>query len=345
MECGTEIKIDTSAFEYALEAVDAHCGGEFCRVIVSGFPEPEGESLMQKKQYMEEHLDYLRTALMYEPRGHRNMFGAFLCRPVHAEADTGAVFMDAGGYLNMCGHCTIGIVTVFLEAGLKEKKEGENTVVLDTPSGLIRTLAKVKNGRVVSVSLTNVPSFLYRDQLSLELHGRKLSYAISFGGSFFAMVDLKETGISEISQETIPELTELGMEIREKINATVSVRHPELDIHTVDLVEFYEPSPHPEKANLRNVVIFGDHMADHSPCGTGTSAKLAQLCAHGEIGIGQKLRNESYIGSVFSGMIERTTKIGSFDAVIPVIKGSAHLTGRATYLIDPQDEFRYGFRA
>lgn len=336
--------IRQNGFEYALQAIDAHTGGEFCRVIIGGFPEPSGNTMIEKKQHMEQRYDNLRTALMLEPRGHQNMFGAFLCAPVHTEADFGIIFMDTGGYLNMCGHCTIGAVTVILEAGLKAKNEGINEVVLDAPSGLIRTKAMVQDGRVISVSLTNVPSFLYRDNLCFRFGNRDIPYSISFGGSFFAMVDAQKAGVPQINAETVPELTEIGSRMAEEINRSITIQHPSLDIHTLDLVEFYGPTPHPDRADLRNVVIFGDHMADRSPCGTGTSAKLAQLYAHGQIGIGQELRYESFTGSIFRGRISSVTKLGNYEAVIPVVTGSAYLTGMATYLVDAHDPFRYGFR-
>lgn len=336
--------VQPGGFEYALQAVDAHAGGESCRVIIGGFPEPCGMSMIEKKAYMEKNFDHLRTALMLEPRGHRNMFGAFLCAPVHAEADFGILFMDTGGYLNMCGHCTIGAVTVILEAGLKEAFEGENEVILDAPSGLIRTKALVQDGRAVSVSLTNVPSFLYKDDLSFRFGQKEIPYSIAFGGSFFALVDAREAGVPCIDAQTIPLLTEIGTRMAEHINQKLEISHPNLDIHTLDLVEFYGPTPHPDRADLRNVVIFGDRMADRSPCGTGTSAKLAQLYAHRQIAVGQELRYESFTGSVFRGRISRVTELCGYEAVIPVVTGSAYLTGTSTYLIDKNDPFRYGFR-
>ena len=155
-----EAKVNFDRFEGALQVVDSHTVGEFCRIVIGGFPEPEGSTMIEKKKWMEENYDHVRTALMFEPRGHHDMFGAFLCEPVNPEAQFGVMFMDTGGYLNMCGHCTIGAVTVAVEAGLVESHEGENEVVLEAPAGLIRTTAIVKNGKVESVTLTNVPAFV-----------------------------------------------------------------------------------------------------------------------------------------------------------------------------------------
>ena len=303
MELKANVNLDR--FESVLQAVDAHTVGEFCRVIIGGFPEPEGSTMIEKRKWMEHNYDHVRTALMFEPRGHHDMFGAFLCEPVSPEADFGVIFMDTGGYLNMCGHCTIGAVTVALEAGLKESHEGENEVVLEAPAGLIRTRAYVKDGKVEHVTLTNVPSFVYKENVSVNIDGKDIPLTISFGGSFFALVDSTKLDIGEINQKNIVKYEELGMKIIEAVNREIPVKHPLLDIDTVDLCEFYGPTPNPEKASMRSVVIFGDSMADRSPCGTGTSAKLATLHHWGEIGIGEEFVYESFIGSLFRGIIYR----------------------------------------
>lgn len=335
--------VNFSRFEETLQVVDAHTCGEFCRVVIDGFQEPEGSTMIEKKNWMEQNCDHIRTALMFEPRGHHNMFGAFLCDPIAAEADFGVIFMETGGYLNMCGHCTIGAVTVILEAGLMEAKEGMNEVILDSPAGIIHTRAVVKDGKVESVTLINVPSFVYKENLSVTIEGKEIPFTISFGGSFFALVDTTKIGIEAINPETIPAITELGMKLMKAINEEIPVQHPTLDIHSVDLVEFYGPTPNPDKASMRNVVIFGESMADRSPCGTGTSAKLATLYHWGEIGIGEEFIYESFIGTLFKGVVKKTTTVGDYDAVVPVITGSCYLTGVGTYLIDPTDPLKYGF--
>ena len=335
--------VNFDRFEAALQVVDAHTVGEFCRMVIGGFPEPEGNTMIEKKKWMEENYDHVRTALMFEPRGHHDMFGAFICEPVNKEAQFGVLFMDTGGYLNMCGHCTIGAVTVAIEAGLVEAHEGENEVVLEAPAGLIRTKAIVKDGKVESVTLTNVPAFVYLENQKVVVDGKEITFTISFGGSFFALVDTTQLDIGEINAKTVPAYTELGMKMMEIINKEIPVKHPLLDITTVDLVEFYGPTPNPDKADLRNVVIFGEAQADRSPCGTGTSAKLATLKKWGEIEVGQKFRYESFMGSLFVGEIKELTKVGDYDAVVPMITGSCYLTGVGTYLIDPTDNLKYGF--
>ena len=243
----------------------------------------------------------------------------------------------------MCGHCTIGAVTVAIEAGLVESHEGENEVVLDAPAGIVRTKAMVKDGKVESVTLTNVPAFVYLENQKVVVDGKEITFTISFGGSFFALVDTTQLDIGEINAKTVPAYTELGMKMMEIINKEIPVKHPLLDITTVDLVEFYGPTPNKDSADLRNVVIFGEAQADRSPCGTGTSAKLATLYKWGEIGVGEKFRYESFMGSLFIGEIKELAKVGDYDAVVPMVTGSCYLTGVGTYLIDPLDNLKYGF--
>ena len=212
---------------------------------------------------------------------------------------------------------------------------------MDAPAGLIRTKAAVKNGKVLNVTLTNVPAFLYKENLTTVIDGKKIKYDISFGGSFFALVDLSQIG-KTVTPENIQELTRFRMQLVKQVNEEVKIKHPTLDITSVDLAELY-CSTTPPGCTMKNVVIFGDHMADRSPCGTGTSAKLATLYAWDEIKIGEEFRYESFTGSVFRGVIKEEASVGDFKAVIPQITGSAYITGMGTYVIDPTDPLKYGF--
>ena len=337
-------KLNLDKFEKSFVAVDTHTVGEFTRIVVSGFPKLEGNTMIEKKHFLAEHYDYYRKALMFEPRGHHDMFGAIITDPINPEADFGVIFMDTGEYLNMCGHGTIGTVTAVIETGLKEATEPFTEVVLEAPAGLIRTKAEVKDGKVVSVTLTNVPAFLYKEDLKTVVDGREITYDISFGGSFFALIDAEQPSIAtSVGPKSVPFFQDLGMKVIENVNREVKIQHPELDITSVDLAEFYCHTDTPG-CDRRNVVIFGDHMADRSPCGTGTSAKLATLHAKGEIGVGEPFVYESFIGSKFKGVILKETKVAEFDAVIPQITGSAYVTGLSTYVIDPDDPLKYGFQ-
>lgn len=334
-------KLNPDAFEASFRAIDTHTVGEFTRIIVSGFPELKGNTPIERKHYLAENFDKYRQALMYEPRGHHDMFGAILMEPISSEADFAVFFMDTGEYLNMCGHGTIGSVTAIIETGLVPAVEPFTEVVLEAPAGLIRTKAEVKNGKVLNVTLTNVPAFLYKENLKTVIDGKEITYDISFGGSFFALVNIEQLGWT-VDAKSIPELTKFGMKVMEQVNKEVEMKHPELDITTVDLAELYCSTDTPG-CDKRNVVIFGNNMADRSPCGTGTSAKLATLYARGEIGIGEPFVYESFIGSQFKGVIKEETTVGEFKAVVPQVTGSAYLTGESTYVIDADDPLKYGF--
>jgi proline racemase len=318
--------------------------GEPTRIIVGGVPNIPGKTIVDRKAYLEKHMDHIRTGIMLEPRGHKDMFGSIITPPVSEEADLGIIFMDGGGYLNMCGHGTIGAVTVALETGMVEMKEPYTDVVLEAPAGLVRARAKIENKKVKEVSFKNVPAFHYKKDVEVEIPelGKKVKFDISFGGSFFAIVSAKELGIS-VEVGNIQKLTEIALSMRDVINKTVEIKHPTLShIKTVDLIEIYDAPTHPD-ANYKNVVIFGQGQVDRSPCGTGTSAKLATLYSKGQIGEGEKFVYESILGTLFSGKIVGTTKVGEFDAIIPEITGSAYITGFNNYVFDEEDPVKYGF--
>jgi len=323
-------------------AVDSHTMGEPTRIIVQGFPKLQGKTMMERKKFLEKNYDHYRTALMLEPRGHKDMFGAVIMEPISEEADLGVIFMDSGGYLNMCGHGSIGAATVAVETGLVEVTEPYTNVVLEAPAGIIRTKVKVEKGKAVEVSILNVPAFLYKKNLEIQVKDYgKIPIDISFGGSFFALVDTEKIGIT-IEQKNLSTLTDLGMKLMKKINESVEIAHPYLDITTVDLVEFYAKSENP-KADLKNVVIFGEEQADRSPCGTGTSAKLAYLYDKGKIALGQEFAYESITGSIFKGIAIKEIDINGIKAIIPQITGSAYITGLNQLILNDNDPLEYGF--
>lgn len=323
-------------------AIDSHTMGEPTRIILDGFPNLEGNNMMERKKFLEENYDYYRTALMLEPRGHKDMFGAIVTKPTTPEADLGVIFMDSGGYLNMCGHGSIGTATIAVEAGLVPVTEPYTNVVLETPAGIIKTAVKVKDGKAIEVSIFNVPAFLYKENVEINIHGYEKFYIdIAFGGSFFALIDAKKLGI-EIKPENLDIITTLGMKIIELINNTIKIKHPYLDITTVDLVEFYG-KPTNQKANLKNVVIFGESQVDRSPCGTGTSAKVATLYAKGKLSLGEEFIYESITGSMFKGIATKEVTIGEYKAIIPMITGSAYITGMNKIVLDKDDPLEYGF--
>ncbi|MBO3723635.1 proline racemase family protein [Actinomyces bowdenii] len=329
----------------ALSTIETHTAGEPTRVIVGGVPEVRGRDMAAKREDLRQRLDHLRRALIHEPRGHADMFGAVVLPPADERADVGVVFMDGGGYLNMCGHGTIGTVTAVLQTGMVPSREGLNPVVLDTPAGLVRTEALVEGGAVTQVSFVNVPAFAYRREVRLELQpgrGGAVVCDIAFGGSFFAIVSAAQLGV-RVSVEDLPALTEAALRLRERINEEVQVRHPDLPhITGVDLVEVYESSTTPD-VDWRNVVVFGSGQVDRSPCGTGTCARMALLHAQGRLPVGRGLVQESLIGTHLRGEALGTTTVGQYPAIIPRVTGSAYVTGYSQMLLDPRDPVRHGF--
>lgn len=330
-------------FIKSIHAVDSHTAGEATRVVVGGVPKIPGKNMPEKKQWLEDNLDYLRTAIMLEPRGHKDMFGSILTQPTVDEADYGIIFMDGGGYLNMCGHGTIGAMTVAVETGMVPVTEPVTKVVQEAPAGLIHGQVFVEDGKAKKVSFTNVPAFLYKKDQEVELPGYgKIRFDISFGGSFFAIVKAEQVGL-EIVPENAAKLQDLGIQLRDIINKEIPVQHPELPhIHSVDLVEWWSKTE-TKGATLKNCVVFGQGQVDRSPCGTGTSAKMATLFAKGELKMGEKFFYESILGTIFEGEIVGKAKVGEYDAVIPQITGSAYITGFNHFVIDGTDPVKYGF--
>ena len=330
-------------FTRTLMAIDSHTMGEPTRIVVGGVPHVPGKTMADKRAYLEEKMDHIRTSIMHEPRGHRDMFGSILTSPINDDADFGIVFMDGGGYLNMCGHGSIGAVTVAIETGIVPAVEPETNVTFDAPAGLIKARAAVEKGVVKSVTIRNVPAFLYKEDVTVDVPGLgKIKMDISFGGSFFALVDVKELGL-KVCPQNVDQLVKAGMAIRDAANEQIHIEHPELKhITTIDLVEIYDQPTHPE-AHYKNVVIFGDGQADRSPCGTGTSAKMAALYAKRKLALNQEFVYESIIGTLFRGRLVETAQVGEFAAVVPEITGSAYITGFNQFVIDPNDPVKHGF--
>ena len=327
----------------AIQAVDTHTAGMSTRVIISGVPALKGTTMMEKKNYFLSHYDHLRSACMLEPRGHENMFGALITEPCDPTCDYGMLFMDAEGCLNMCGHGTIGVSTALVELGMVPVMEPITNIRLEAPAGPVDVTVKVENGRAVEVSFRNVPAFLYREKavVTVPQLGR-VTVDISFGGSFFALVHKEELGIEEISADRLSVIVPRALELRKCVNEQMVVRHPEVPIEGVDLVEIYGP-PKASDADVQNVVVFGHGEVDRSPCGTGTCAKIAALVKEGKLELGKELVHESILGTKFRARALRNVKVNEFDAIIPEITGSAYVTGFNTLFLDEQDPFKAGF--
>lgn len=334
------------AIKKSIHAIDSHTVGEPTRIITSGIPKIPGRTMAEKKQYLERNLDYIRTAVMNEPRGHNDMFGSILMEPVSDKANFGIVFMDGGGYLNMCGHGSIGAASAIVETGMVDVIEPVTKVVLEAPAGLIEAEVRVENDTVKEATITNVPSFLYKSDVQVYVPTvGMITLDIAFGGSFFAIVNVAQDSINlDICVENAHEIKELGMKIRDEVNKSIAVSHPYLThIKSVDLVEFYGPAKNP-KATMQNVVVFGAGQIDRSPCGTGTSAKLATLVAKGKLKLNEEFVYESITGTMFTGKAIEKVKIGEFDGIIPQITGRAYVTGFNHFIINDEDPLKYGFK-
>ncbi|NJC24099.1 proline racemase [Arthrobacter pigmenti] len=323
-------------------AVDSHTEGMPTRVITGGVGTFPGSTMAERRQWFIENSDSLRTLLMYEPRGHASMSGAILQPPTRPDADFGVLFIEVSGLLPMCGHGTIGVATVLVETGMVEVTEPVTTIRLDTPAGLVVAEVAVDDGAATSVTIRNVPSFALALDQSVSVDGLgKVAYDIAFGGNFYAVVDLESLGLP-FERSAKNQLLGAGLRIMDAINVQAPPVHPERpDI--VGCHHVYLKAPGSTAAHSRHAMAIHPGWFDRSPCGTGTSARMAQLHARGELALNTDFVNESYIGTQFIGRLIGKTTVGPFEAVVPTITGRAWLTGTAQYFLDPSDPFPAGF--
>lgn len=326
-----------------ISAVDSHTAGEPTRIVVSGIPKIPGKSMPEKKEYLEKHMDYIRESLMHEPRGHKDMFGSIITAPTMDNADFGIIFMDGGGYLNMCGHGSIGAATVAVETGMVTAVEPITKLSMEAPAGLIKARVSVDSGVVSSVTIQNVPSFLYKKDVEIDVPDiGKIVLDVSFGGSFFAIVNSNQFGL-KVDINDIDKLVNAATATLKAVNEQVEVQHPQLaHIKTIDIVEIYDEPTHPE-ATMKNVVIWAGGSIDRSPCGTGTSAKMATLYAKEKLKINEEFVYESILGTLFKGKLIEETEVGGYKAVIPEITGSAFITGFNQFVFSENDPLKHGF--
>jgi proline racemase len=329
-----------------ITTVDAHAAGEPLRIITGGLPELPGATMLERRRYMLQHFDHIRRALMWEPRGHRDMYGCVLTRPVSSEADLGVLFMHNEGYSTMCGHGIIALVTTLLEMGTLASKGRQTPVNLDTPAGLVQATAHFDDsGHVECVSFLNVPSFLYARDVELDVPAfGRLAVDVAFGGAFYAVVPAAQLGLS-IAREQANQLATAGDTVTKAMNAVLPAKHPlEEELGFLYGTIFTGPPENPAH-HSRNVCVFADAEVDRSPTGTGVSARLALHHARGEITDGQHIIIESILGeaSTFSGRVVGHAQVGPYPAVIPEISGKAFITGKHEFVIDPSDELGRGF--
>jgi proline racemase len=323
-------------------AVDSHTEGMPTRVITGGVGPIPGSSMLERKLHFEAELDDLRLLLMREPRGHGAMSGAILQPPTHDGADWGVLFIEVSGCLPMCGHGTIGVATVLVETGMVAVTEPETVVRLDTPAGLVEARVEVDGGRARSVTLRNVPSFLHARDAAVDVPGLgSVRYDMAFGGNFYALVAATDAGV-EVDPAQSQLLIDRGQQIIAAIEASDRPTHPE-DARIAGCRHVVFHAPGRDGADARSATSIHPGWLDRSPCGTGTSARLAQLHARGELATGAAFVNESVIGTRFTGRVVEETTVAGKPAIIPEITGRAWITGMGQYLLDAEDPFPAGF--
>jgi len=334
-----------------LRTIDAHVAGEPLRLIIEGFPRPVGQTMLEKREWLRRRHDRLRRALMHEPRGHRDMYGAVLTEPVTEGSHAGVLFMHHEGYSTMCGHGVIGVVTIALERGLLTLSDWTAEIRLDTPAGLVKASVNRNQGSgardqeigtVRSVSFTNVPSFVLKAGLAIKAGKRSLVTDVVFGGAFYAIVDSEAAGIP-LRSACLPELLRLAGEIKVAVERALPVVHPlERGLNGIYGTIFTSVANAPG-ADLRNATVFADGQVDRSPCGTGTAAIMAVLASMGLLAADRPFVNESLIGTLFTGRVVGRTSVGDLAAIVPELEGSAWITGEHTFYVHEEDPFRDGF--
>lgn len=328
-------------FKKMFTTTDLHVAGEPLRIITSGLPEIPGDTQLEKRAYCMEHLDYVREVLMYEPRGHYDMYGCIITPPTTPGADLGVLFMHNEGWSTMCGHGVIAVVTMAIETGLIETKENEQTLIIDCPCGPVKATAKVNNMEVESVSFENVPSFVYKENYPITVNSQEVAVDIVYGGAFYAVVDADKFNL-KVDEKSLNQLKQINMEIRKNIEEQMLVKHPIEDITGI-YGTIFSDKPKTHQGTLRNVTVFADQQVDRSPCGSGTAARVAHLYSKGQLEKGELMYHESITDGIFGGEVIQETKIADFTAIIPKVTGCAFITGFHQFVIDPKDPLNKGF--
>jgi len=326
-----------------IRTIDMHTGGEPLRVIIDGYPKIEGNSILEKRNYLKKNLDYLRTALMFEPRGHADMYGVVVVEPQNNDSDFGVLFMHNEGYSTMCGHATIAITKLAVEMGWVESVYPVTNIKIDAPCGQLNSYANIdENGKVLGVRFECVPSFVIALEESVHVEGLgNIKYDLSYGGAFYAYVDADEIGLS-LEKENNNQIIDYGRRIKQAvIDNKNNIRHPlEEDLSFLYGTIFISKD---SKVHSKNVCVFADGEVDRSPTGSGVSGRAAIHYKKGDIKKDETITIESILGSCFDVKVVKELNYGRLNAIIPEVKGNAHITGEHTFLIDEEDELKYGF--
>ncbi|MBS7652846.1 proline racemase family protein [Candidatus Bathyarchaeota archaeon] len=324
--------------------VDTHTEGEPTRILLAGFPRLEGKDLVEKREFLRRHLDWLRTSLLFEPRGHRDQFGALVLPSEEGDIDYKLIFMDGEGYLDMCGHATMGVTTALIELGFIQPDEPTTKVTYETVSGVVEAWARVRGGCVEEVSVIDVPSF-HLGTHEVRLGGEILNVDVAYGGNYYAIVEA-ESLKTRVRLGNLRELVRRGIELRDEVSRQVAVSHPDgrgIE-ERIKLAMITDKAELPQSSG-KNIVVFGRGQFDRSPCATGTAARLATMYVKGLIEVDEPFIHESIINTTFRARILRTTRVGGYEAIIPEITGRAFITQLVKVMINPDDPLKYGFNA
>ncbi|KAA9131376.1 4-hydroxyproline epimerase [Marinihelvus fidelis] len=323
---------------WVFDCIDAHTCGNPVRLVTGEKPPLRGDSMAERRRHFLDEYDWIRTALMFEPRGHAVMSGSLLYPPTRDDCDIGVLFIETSGCLPMCGHGTIGTVTIAIENGLvTPRTPGE--LALDTPAGRVLARYQQQDGKVKSVRLTNVPSFLYAAGLAVDCPelGGELRVDVAYGGNFYAIVE-PQSHYGGLDAITAQDILAISPRLRRRLNERYTFEHPVNPAITGLSHLLWTGAPTQADAHARNAVFYGDAGIDRSPCGTGTSARMAQLAARGELAVGDAFVHESCIGSQFTGRVEAAVTVGDRPAIVPSIEGWARVFGRNRITVDPFDD-------
>lgn len=332
-------------FKRMFSTIDTHTCGDPTRTVIGGLPHIPGKTMPEKMIYLRDNADWIRKILMFEPRGNEVQSGTILTEPCTPGADIGVLYIEVGGYLTMCGHDTIGVGTALIESGIITPVEPYTELTLDTPAGLVKIKVKVENNTAKEVSFTNVPSFCLAQDVELDIPGiGKVISDVAYGGLFYCQVQASDFGLKGVLAE-YDQLKKYGCIVKELINNNVKAYHPEHDfMNEITHVLFCGPADTPE-GDMKNACIIPPGSVSRSPCGTGTSARMATLYAKGQLEENALFRHESAMTqTIFKGRIVGHERVGEFDAIIPEITASAYVTGMHTFVIDPEDPLQEGFR-
>jgi trans-L-3-hydroxyproline dehydratase len=324
-----------------ITTIEMHTGGEPLRVVTSGLPPIEGDTVLEKRRYFREHFDHIRRGIIWEPRGHADMYAAIITPSADADADV--FFLHNEGYSTMCGHAIIALTKFVVETGLAPRDDRERRITFNVPAGKVYARALIEHGQVREASFRNVPSFLYLRDESIEVPELGLvHFDVAYGGAFYAFVDAESLGLS-LTAGDYSRLIDYGRRIKHAVSSNYSIEHPfESDLSFLYGTIFMGPAQQPGN-HSRNVCVFAEGEVDRSPTGTGVSARAAIHYAKGELQLNQRITIESIVGSVMTVAAVEQTEFGRFAAVIPEVTGTASITGRSEFYFDPDDPFREGF--